>query len=298
MQRALCFDDVLLIPQYSEVESRSKVDLTVPGIEGGEASLTPNHSHLKCPIVGSPMDTVMGAASAALLAEAGGFGVLHRYCGINDAVNAYSEAVRLMPSQFASPDFPMVNRYNVMVAIGATGDYLERAQALYDAGCRAFCIDVAHGHHLSVKTALKEMRSKFGDEIHIMSGNVATLEAFNDLADWGSNSVRVGIGGGCFIPGTSITMADGTKKPIELVKVGDSVLTHTGEAKEVINVFERPFSDLLVKINDTLTCTLNHEIYVIENKDIPNINDENIHEFARWIPAADLNENYSLIEII
>jgi hypothetical protein len=131
-----------------------------------------------------------------------------------------------------------------------------------------------------------------------MTGNVATLEAFNDLADWGANSIRCGIGGGCFIPGTSITMSDGTKKSIETVKVGDSVLTHTGEVKEVINLFERPFADLLVKINNSLTCTLNHEIYVVENKDIPNVNDENIHEFAKWIPAADLNENYSLVEII
>jgi IMP dehydrogenase len=83
-----------------------------------------------------------------------------------------------------------------MCAIGATGDYLERATALYEAGCRAFCIDVAHGYHVSVKNALKEMRSKFGNEIHIMTGNVATLEAFNDLADWGSSSIRVGVGGG------------------------------------------------------------------------------------------------------
>jgi hypothetical protein len=93
-------------------------------------------------------------------------------------------------------------------------------------------------------------------------------------------------------------MADGTKKSIENVKIGDYVLTHTGETKKVINLFERPFADLLVKINNKLTCTLNHEIYVIENKDIPHVNDENICEFAKWIPAADLNENYSLVEII
>jgi IMP dehydrogenase/GMP reductase len=237
------------------------------------------------------MDTVIGPTAAALLDELGGFGVLHRYCTIDEAVKSFLKVVELR----SSPERMVPN---VMVAVGATGDFLERATALYDAGCRTFCIDVAHGHHSSVKSALAVMRNKFGNDVHIMTGNVATLEAFNDLADWGSSSIRVGVGGGCFIPGTSITMSDGTKKSIETVKVGDFVLTHTGEVKEVINLFERPFADLLVKINNSLTCTLNHEIYVVENEDIPHVNDENIHEFAKWIPAADLNENYSLVEII
>jgi IMP dehydrogenase/GMP reductase len=290
MQRTLCFDDVLLIPQYSDIESRSIVDLSVVGFDDPNARLIPELSILTCPIVGSPMDTVMSPESAVILSEIGGFGVFHRYCTIDDSKKSYLKFIELA----AKTEAPQ----NAMVAIGATGDYLERAHALYEVGCRAFCIDVAHGHHSSVKNALKEMRLKFGDSVHIMTGNVAILEAFNDLADWGSNSIRVGVGGGCFIPGTLITMADGTKKPIESVKVGDSVLTHTGEVKEVINLFERPFADLLVKINNSLTCTLNHEIYVVENKDIPRVNDENIHEFAKWIPAADLNENYSLVEIV
>lgn len=291
MQRTLCFDDVLLSPQFSDIESRSLVDLSVPGFDVDVAQLTSIHPLLSCPIIGSPMDTVIGPSSAAVLDELGGFGVLHRYCTISDAVKTYLETVSVR----STVDRPIPN---VMVAVGATGDYMERASALHDAGCRAFCIDVAHGHHASVKLALENLRAKFGSDVHIMTGNVATLEAFNDLADWGSDSIRVGVGGGCFIPGTLITMANGTKKSIENVRVGDSVLTHTGEVKEVINLFERPFADLLVKINNSLTCTLNHEIYVVENKDIPHINDENIHEFAKWIPAADLNENYSLVEII
>jgi IMP dehydrogenase/GMP reductase len=290
MQRTLCFDDVLLTPQYSDISSRTTVDLSVPGFDEPFARLTDQHPFLKCPIVGSPMDTVISPAACEVLDKVGGFGVLHRYCTIEESVTMFLDSLSSTTSQQRRVS-------NVMVAIGATGDYLERAEELYKAGCRLFCVDVAHGHHASVKSALENLNDKF-DDIHVMTGNVATLEAFNDLADWGANSIRVGVGGGCFIPGTSITMSDGTKKSIETVKVGDSVLTHTGEVKEVINLFERPFADLLVKINNSLTCTLNHEIYVVENKDIPNVNDENIHEFAKWIPAADLNENYSLVEII
>lgn len=189
MQKTLCFDDVLLIPQYSEIESRKNVDLTVSGFDENAAKLTCAFQALRCPIVGSPMDTVMSPDAAAVLDRVGGFGILHRYCTITEAVKTFLDTME----KTVYEDNPMPN---IMTAVGATGDYLERSHALYEAGCRAFCIDVAHGHHASVKTAISEMRLKFGDDIHIMSGNVATLEAFNDLADWGSNSIRVGVGGG------------------------------------------------------------------------------------------------------
>lgn len=188
MQRVVCFDDVLLVPQYSEVESRSIIDLSVPGFDSPFASLLATQPHLTCPAVGSPMDTVMGPGSAAILADVGGFGVLHRYCAIEESLQMYRETVSKAKTK------SLAN--NVMVAIGATGDYLERAHALYSEGCRAFCVDVAHGHHANVKTALSVLRKNFGDSVHIMTGNVATLEAFNALADWGSNSIRVGVGGG------------------------------------------------------------------------------------------------------
>ena len=186
MRKTLCFDDVLLAPQYSDIESRTEVNLSVPGLLDHlnpiEAS---NKRQLTCPIVGSPMDTVMGPESAQALSSLGAFGILHRYCSIEDARKSYRETVLAGGSET-----------NVMVAIGSTGDYLERAWELFTSGCRAFCVDVAHGHHVSVKRAIESLRSKFGNNIHIMSGNVATLEAFNDLSDWGCDSIRVGVGGG------------------------------------------------------------------------------------------------------
>ena len=47
-----------------------------------------------------------------------------------------------------------------------------------------------------MKEAIETLRNAFGDSIHIMAGNVATLDGFNDLADWGADSVRCNIGGG------------------------------------------------------------------------------------------------------
>jgi IMP dehydrogenase len=133
--------------------------------------------------------------------------------------------------------------FNSMVAIGAMGDYLERAHALFEAGCRAFCIDVAHGHHASVRNALKELRLKFGDSIHIMTGNVATLEAFNDLADWGSNSIRVGVGGGSMcstrirtghgIP-TLQSVMDCAKSDRDVFIVADGGIRNSGDAVKAL----------------------------------------------------------------
>jgi IMP dehydrogenase len=84
----------------------------------------------------------------------------------------------------------------VGAAIGASGDYLKRATALVDAGVTLLCIDVAHGHHILVKEALRKLRVMLGNKVHIMAGNVATLEGYNDLVDWGADSVRCNIGGG------------------------------------------------------------------------------------------------------
>ena len=64
------------------------------------------------------------------------------------------------------------------------------------AGAKVICVDIAHGHHALMRHALKTLRNTLGNCVHIMAGNVATLEAFNDLSDWGADSIRVGIGGG------------------------------------------------------------------------------------------------------
>ena len=84
----------------------------------------------------------------------------------------------------------------VGAAVGATGDYKERASALYDAGAAIICIDVAHGHHVLVERAIKTLKDVLGDKVHLMAGNVATREGFEALSDWGADSVRCNIGGG------------------------------------------------------------------------------------------------------
>lgn len=175
-KKAQSYDDVLLKPQYSDINSRAEIDLTT-NLGAGLI--------LSCPILSSPMDTVTEAAMAIALGTHGGAGIVHRYMTIEQQHNLVRRAADTAP-----PAAPIGG------AIGVTGDYMERALALLKGGATFLCVDVAHGHHLLVKRALRQLRDRLGDNIHLMAGNVATLEGINDLSDWGANSVRCNIGGG------------------------------------------------------------------------------------------------------
>ena len=96
------FDDVLLVPQQSDIESRSEIDLTR---KLGKKTY-------QVPIISSPMDTVTGASMASVFAGLGGLGVTHRYCTIEE------QALRSPPQSAA--------------AVGVTGDFMERIMILFD----------------------------------------------------------------------------------------------------------------------------------------------------------------------
>jgi IMP dehydrogenase len=172
MHRTYSYDDVLLVPQYSDIRSRSEIDISTNLSNGIE---------LQLPIFASPMDTVSEAAMGIAMNQVGASAIIHRYNTIQEQTNEINK--------IGSPRI-------VGAAIGITGDYLERASALVDCGTDFLCVDVAHGHHVMVKEALYELRKLFGDDYHLMAGNVATLQGINDLADWGADSVRCNIGGG------------------------------------------------------------------------------------------------------
>ena len=175
MKEALTFDDVLLTPQYSKIESRVDVKIEQP---------LDSAVRLDIPIISSPMDTVTGLEMACAMSEMGGLGILHRYKPLmKQAEMAFHCNKRGVK--------------NIAAAIGVTGDYLIRAEALVNIGkTNILCLDVAHGHHVLMERALKALKDIYGNDVHLMAGNVATLEGFNDLADWGADSIRCGIGGG------------------------------------------------------------------------------------------------------
>jgi IMP dehydrogenase len=89
-------------------------------------------------------------------------------------------------------------RLRVGAAIGAKGDYLERAAELLAAGADVIVIDIAHGHSAVMGRALEAFRARFGD-VELVAGNVATADGVRFLAERGVNGIKVGIGpgGGC-----------------------------------------------------------------------------------------------------
>ncbi len=88
-----------------------------------------------------------------------------------------------------------LGRLRCAAAIGATGDFLERAEALVNARVDALVIDTAHGHSSRVLNAIRSVKAKFPN-IEIVAGNVATAEATKALIDEGVDAVKAGIGPG------------------------------------------------------------------------------------------------------
>ena len=172
MKKTYSYDDTLLVPQYSSIRSRSEIDIST---DLGKGVV------LQLPILASPMDTISEGAMAYAMGKVGASAIVHRYNSIQEQVNEINKV-----------GHPRV----IGAAIGVSGDYLERAIALVDSGVDFLCVDVAHGHHIMMKEALYELRKLFGDDYHIMAGNVATLKGINHLSDWGADSVRCNIGGG------------------------------------------------------------------------------------------------------
>ncbi len=88
-----------------------------------------------------------------------------------------------------------LGRLRVAAAIGATGDFLERAEELVRARVDCLIIDTAHGHTEGVIAAVKKIKSRF-PEIDLVAGNIATAEATRDLISAGVDAVKTGMGGG------------------------------------------------------------------------------------------------------
>lgn len=186
-QEGLTFDDVLLVPAYSEVLPR----------EVSLKSRFSRHISLNIPIVSAAMDTVTGSTMAASLALEGGIGVIHK----NLTIEAQAGEVRrvketAIPSEFegrACTDAQ--GRLRAAAAVGVASTSMDRAAALLEAGADALVLDSAHGHSKGVVSLLKKIKDKY-PHAEVIVGNIATAEAARYLCDAGADGVKVGIGPG------------------------------------------------------------------------------------------------------
>jgi IMP dehydrogenase len=105
----------------------------------------------------------------------------------------FRDITKLTQKPIANKD--KFGRLRVAAAIGVTGDAINRAEALVNAGVDAIVIDTAHGHTKGVVNVLKEVKTKF-PQIDVVVGNIATAEAAKYLVENGADAVKVGIGPG------------------------------------------------------------------------------------------------------
>jgi len=167
---AYTYDDLMLVPKYSTIRSRKQPDV----------STRLGTLNLEVPIVSAPMNTITEGDMLHLMRGAGGAAVMHRFISPED------QAIMI-----GSPP-----RYGTFAAIGVDGAAEERAEILYAAGVRNFCIDAAFGNNELSIDAVKTLRGKFDFPINIMAGNVCTREGAERLVEAGANIIRVGIGPG------------------------------------------------------------------------------------------------------
>jgi len=200
---ALCFDDILLVPQKSNVESRHKVDLSMSiGYDRREIVLG-------FPVIAAPMDTVCDFEMCMVMSKAGGLGILHRYMPHEILVNKTKSLADA--------------GYRFGVSVGATNGYLNDVIDLYDAGARIVLVDIANGHSHYAINAVENIRKALPEDLHVMAGNIATAEAFRNLSDAGADSVRVGIGGGSACT-TRIVSGHGIPTLHSLMDISDYLL--------------------------------------------------------------------------
>lgn len=134
-------------------------------------------------------------------------------------------------------------RLRVAAAIGVTGDAVDRAEALVNAGVDAIVIDTAHGHTAGVVGILKEVKSRF-PKVDVIVGNIATPEAARYLADHGADAVKVGIGPGSIcttrvvagvgFPQFSAVLEVAAELKGEIPVIADGGIRYTGDIPKAI----------------------------------------------------------------
>ena len=172
IKEALTFDDVTLVPKYSEILP-SEVDTSI--------KLT-DSLKLKIPLLSSAMDTVTESKMAIAIAKSGGLGIIHRNLDIKKQVLE----VRKVKKQ----------KLLVGAAVGAGPNEFKRAEALLKEKLDMIVVDTAHGHTKKVSEIIRFIKKIKNKKTALCAGNIATPDAAKFLLKLGVDVIKVGIGPG------------------------------------------------------------------------------------------------------
>lgn len=227
---ALTYDDVLIVPQFSAVASRSLVDTTT----------SIKNLEFKIPVISSNMDTITGLKMAQAMDKLGGLGLIHRYMSVSDNIGLLANWPTPAKKQGCGPIAVSVGTiHNDKQRIDAVLDYTFNWRDYVDDA--VICVDIAHGDSKHMMDTLKYIRS-CGWKGVLMAGAVCTYDGAARLFEAGASIVRVGVGGGsacstrlktgCGFPQLTAvaecskagpTIADGgIKQPADACVVGDT----------------------------------------------------------------------------
>lgn len=174
-KHALSFHDILLVPQYSEVESRLDTDLTT--------KITRNLS-IQHPICSTNMSTVTSSGMLSAMANSGSVGLLHRFMSNHAIIHKCQTFREQHPNGILIP------------SIGVkTADYAAVDELLDKADPDALLIDIAHGDAAHAYKMLAYIKQNYA-AVDVIFGNLATGAGAKRAVDAGADAVRMGIGGG------------------------------------------------------------------------------------------------------
>ena len=172
INEALTFDDVTLVPKYSEILP-SEVDTSI---------ILTSHLRLKIPLLSSAMDTVTESRMAIAIANAGGLGIIHRNLEISKQLLEIKKV--------------KAKKLLVGAAVGAGPNEFKRAEAILKENVNMIVVDTAHGHTKKVSEIIKFIKKNKNKKTALCAGNIATAQAAKFLLNLGVDVIKVGIGPG------------------------------------------------------------------------------------------------------
>lgn len=213
IRRAYSFNDLLLVPQYSEVSTRKNVDVSVKIKDYNFSS----------PLIAANMKNISGLEMCRFVTSRQGLAISHRFQSHQEQLDIYTSINS--PSKYFS------------ISVGVNND-LELVEKFADLGGEIVTIDIAHGDSKHCHETCKSIKKIYGNRKNLLiAGNVATGKAAQRLFDSGADIVKAGIGAGCFAAGTRVLMSNGFYKNIEDIKVGDYVIGGDGNPVKVLDSF-------------------------------------------------------------